>query len=293
MNKELKAHLALLSVNLLYGANFTIAKEVMPQHIEPFGFVLLRVLGSLPFFWLLDFIMKSPPVAKKDIPKMILLAVFGVTINQLMFLKGLSLTTPINSAILMITSPILVLVLASLLIKEILSVKKILGIILGFGGAFTLLFGKGEFSFSSETFLGDFYTFINALSWGLYLVLARPLMLKYNAVSIVKWVFLFGLFMTLPFGYGELSEVKWTEIPSHIWLCIFYVVFLTTFVAYILNTYALNALNPSVVSSYIYLQPFLASLVAIYYGKDELDAVKIFSAVLIFAGVYLVSMERK
>lgn len=293
MNKVFKAHLALLAVNLLYGANFTIAKEVMPQHIEPFGFVLLRVLGSLPLFWLCSALLKEKPAEKKDIPKMLLLAVFGVAVNQLMFLKGLSLTTPINSAILMITSPILVLALASVIIKEKLSAKKTVGIALGFGGAFTLFFGKGEMSFSSDTFLGDFYTFINALSWGMYLVLARPLMQKYSAMTIVKWVFLFGMFMVLPFGYGELSAVQWENISFEIWLCIFYVVFLTTFVAYLLNTYALNALNPSVVSSYIYLQPFLASLIAIYFGKDELDAIRIFSGVLIFSGVYLVSQEKK
>lgn len=225
---------------------------------------------------------------------MALLAVFGVACNQLLFLKGLSITTPINASIIMISNPIVVLLIAAAVLKEKVSISKLLGIGLGISGAMLLLLFNKSFSFGSETITGDIMILINSISWALYVVLVKPLMSKYNTFTIVKWVFLFGFCYVLPFGFSEFKEVDFSSLPYNIWADILFVVVATTFFAYVLNTYALRALSPSVVSIYIYLQPFLATLFAVFlYHNDTLDLRKIVAAVLIVAGVYLVSIPNK
>ncbi|HET6225215.1 MAG TPA: DMT family transporter [Bacteroidia bacterium] len=292
-NKVLQAHIAILLANIIYGANYSIAKEVMPLYIKPFAFVLLRIGGALIMFLMVSTFIIKEKVDKKDLPRIALLGVCGVAINQLMFLKGLSLTTPINASIIMISNPIAVLLFAAIALKERMSINKIAGIALGIAGALLLLLFNKTFSFGSETITGDMMVLINSLSWACYVVLAKPLMKKYNTFTVVKWVFIFGFIYVFPFGYSEIKEVEWQTIPPMGWACISFVVIATTFLAYIFNTFALKALSPSVVSIYIYLQPFIATLIAVIFGKDELDARKIISALMIISGVYLVSLQKK
>ncbi len=294
MSKSLQAHLALLVVNLIYGANYSIAKEVMPAYVQPFAFVLLRVGGALVLFWIVGTFFIKEKIDKKDLSRFALLALFGVACNQLLFLKGLSLTTPINAAIIMISNPIVVLLIAAAVLKEKVSIQKLVGIGLGISGALLLLLFNKSFSIGSETMSGDIMILVNSISWAMYLVLVKPLMKKYNTFTIVKWVFLFGFFYVLPFAFSEIKEVQWEQMPSKIYWDIGFVVIGTTFFAYVLNTYALRALSPSVVSIYIYLQPFLATLFAVFiYRNDTLDLRKITAAVLIVLGVYLVSFPFK
>ena len=294
MSKVLKAHLALLIVNIIYGANYSIAKEVMPTYVQPFAFVVIRVFGAAVLFWIVGALFVKEKVEKKDIPKFALLALFGVAGNQLFFLKGLSLTSPINESIIMISNPIVVIVFAALVLKEKISWLKITGIALGISGALFLLLFNKQFAFGSETMLGDSMILLNSLFWATYIILVKPLMQKYNTLTIVKWVFLFGCFYVLPFGYNDFVAINWQSMPHSIWWNIAFVVLGTTFIAYLLNTYALKALSPSVVSIYIYLQPFLTTLFAVFYYKnDELDARKIVSGLLIVLGVYLVSRPKE
>ncbi|MES2591954.1 MAG: DMT family transporter [Bacteroidota bacterium] len=294
MNKTLQAHAALLIVNLIYGTNYSIAKEVMPAYVHPFAFVLMRVSGAMVLFWLVSALFIKEKIDYKDLPRFALLAVCGVAVNQLLFLKGLSLTTPINASIIMVSNPIVVMLVAAVVLKERISFGKIAGIAIGIAGALLLLLFNKSFSFGSETITGDAMILVNSLSWAAYIILVKPLMQKYNTFTIVKWVFLFGFFYVLPFGYSEIQQVDWKAMPSAIWWDIAFVVLGSTFFAYILNTYALRALSPAVVSIYIYLQPFLATLIAIfYYHNDELDTRKIISGILIIIGVYLVSRPAK
>lgn len=290
MSKTLQAHLALLLVNVIYGANYSIAKQVMPVYVQPFAFVIMRVGGALILFWIVSALFIREKIAVKDLPRVALLAVVGVALNQLMFLKGLSITTPINASIIMISNPIVVLIIASFVLKEKISLNKIVGIVFGIAGALLMLTFNKNFSFGSETITGDMMILINSISWACYVVLVKPLMLKYNTFTVVKWVFLFGFIYVLPFGFSQFKEVSWSAMPNEIWYDVLFVVVGTTFMAYVLNTYALRALSPSVVSIYIYLQPFLATLFAIYYyHNDKLDGRKILAATLIIIGVFLVS----
>ena len=290
--KKTFAHLSVLTANLIYGANYSIAKQVMPEFIKPFGFILVRVVVTTILFWAIGFFIKDKKVDKADMPRLIYCAFFGVALNQLLFFKGLDLTTPINAALMMTTNPIMVLIVASFLIREKITILKIIGIITGITGAGLLLLWGKEFSIQSDSVAGDLCVLVNSLSFGVFLIIVKPLMSKYNTLTVMKWIFLFGSFMVIPFGYGELSQIQWSTFTMPIWIATAYVVIFVTSVAYILNVYALKNLSPSSVSAYIYLQPFFASMVAIFLGKDQLSAIHFISALLIFAGVYMVTSGK-
>lgn len=277
---------------LIYGANYTIAKGVMPEYLQPFGFIIVRVTGATILFWITG-IFVPEKINRKDLPLLAFCGMFGVAINQLLFFKGLSMTTPINAAIIMVITPILVLLVATSLMSEKITTKKLIGIAIGLIGAVILLLVKHDLTIGSLTWRGDLCILINAISWGIYLVVAKPLIMKYRTITVIKWVFLFAWFYVLPFGYSEFMQADFSVMPTNILLSIGFVVLGTTYFAYLLNNYALQKVSSSVVSIYIYLQPLLAAGIAIFLGKDELDLVKILSAILIFTGVYLVSASDK
>ena len=293
MKKIILAHIALIFANLIYAINFTLAKDVMPEYIMPSGFILLRVSSAVILFSMVYFLFIREKIKKKDLIKLAFCGLFGVAINQLFFFEGLNLTSPINASIIMTTNPIIVLVISFVILKDKITGYKLFGVLLGVFGAWNLILNSTNISVSSGSGLGDVFVLINATSYGLYLVLVKPLMSKYNPITILFIVFSFGLIFVFPFGYNELSLVDWTEIPNNIWFEIGFVVLFTTFFAYLLNAFALKNVSPNTVSIYIYLQPVLASCFAIYWGADELKEDKIIAALFIFAGVYLVSKESE
>ena len=294
MSKTVQAHLALVIVSLIYAATFSVAKQVMPTYIPPQAFVVVRSGVAMLLFWLVSFLFIKEKVKKNDIPRFAILGACGVAINQSLFLTGLSKTTPINASIIMVSNPIFVLLIAAFILNEKISISKIAGIAFGVAGALLLLLFNKNFSFGSDTIKGDLMVLVNSVSWAGYVVLVKPLMQKYNAFTVVKWVFLFGFIYVLPFGFQELKQIEWATMPSNIWRDIVFVVLGSTFLVYILNTYALKALSPTAVSIYTYFQPFLTTLIAVfYYHNDALDSRKIIAGVLIVIGVILVSNPFK
>jgi len=291
LNKIVLAHISLFVANLIYAINYTFAKDVMPDFIQPSGFILLRVTGAVTLFSLFYFLFVNEKVEKKDIIRLAICGVFGVAINQLLFFEGLNLTTPINAAIIMTINPVLVIIMSALILFEKINIRKGIGIALGLVGASTLILNGGSVSGNTNFMLGNMFVFINAASYGLYLVLVKPLMQKYHPITVMFYVFGFGLLYVLPFGYTELLDVDWVSFPTIIIWEVLFVVVCTTVIAYLLNSSALKLLNPSTVSIYIYLQPVLATLFAIFRGSDSLDEMKIIAAVIIFVGVYLVSVR--
>ena len=293
MNKRLLAHLALFAANLIYGINYTVAKEVMPDYIEPLGFILVRVIGAVVLFWLCYALFYYEKVKKGDLLKLAFCGLFGVAINQMLFFEGLNLTTPINAAVIMVSNPILVLLFGIVFATERFSTKKGIGVALGALGAIVLITNGGQLSLNKEHFCGNIMVFFNASSYAVYLVLVKPLMQKYKPITVISWVFLFGILFVIPFGWSDFQSIQWSTMPGGILWRVAFVVVGTTFLAYLFNIYGLKTLNPSTVSTYIYLQPVLASIVAIIASSDSLDLTKICSTVLIFLGVYLVSHKTK
>lgn len=293
MSKRAWALVAAMMVSVIYGVSFTIAKDVMPAYIKPYGFILLRVIGATILFWAVSFFGPKEKIQLTDFPRIIAAAFFGVALNMLTFFKGLSYTSPISAAVIMVTTPIIVMILSAILIRERIKARKVFGILLGlFGTGFLILYGKSIGNAANASW-GNLLVFINAVSYALYLIVVKKLMDKYNAFTFVKWIYTFGLLMVLPFGWSECQQIQWGIIPTPILWEIAFVVVFTTFFTYLLNLVSMRELKPTTVAVFIYLQPLFASIFAISLRKDELTWVKIISAVLIFAGVYLVTQKTK
>lgn len=299
MSKRNWALVAATLVSIIYGVTFTIAKDVMPKHIDAFGFIFLRVGGSMLLFWFTSLVIgwfhpeRNEKIEKADFPRIIAASFFGIAFNMLTFFKGLSYTSPIMGAVLMVTTPMIVLVLSAILIKERMENRKILGILLGLAGTITLiLYGKSMVNAPNAT-LGNILVFVNAVSYGFYLIIVKKLMDKYKALSFVKWIYFFGFLMVIPFGWSEFQAVTWATLPTSAFLKIGFVVVFSTFLTYLLNLLSMKELKPTTVAVFIYLQPLFASIFAIGLGKDELSWVKIGSALLIFVGVYLVTIKAQ
>ncbi|MNX42515.1 putative DMT superfamily transporter inner membrane protein [compost metagenome] len=290
-----KRNLALIGatiVSIIYGLTFTIAKDVMPKYIDAYGFILLRAGGSMILFWLVGLFMPKEKIDFGDFPRIIAAAFFGVAFNMLTFFKGLSLTSPISAAVIMVSTPMIVLVLSALIMKERMRKRMVFGLILGLiGTAFLILYGKSIGS-ATNAGLGNFLVLVNAISYGFYLIIVKKLMDKYNAFTFVKWIYLFGFIMVLPFGWSEFEAVKWALVPTDIGWKIGFVVAISTFLTYLLNLLSMKELKPTTVAVFIYLQPLFATVFAISLGKDELSFVKVASAILIFVGVYLVTQKK-
>tara|TARA_B100000674_G_scaffold464417_1_gene446379 strand:- start:291 stop:1181 length:891 start_codon:yes stop_codon:yes gene_type:complete len=289
--KLLFAHIALFGANLIYAFNYGYAKDVMQGgFVPPFTFILFRAIGATILFWITSLFFYQK-IENKDFWRFALCGFFGVTANQLMFFSGLDLTSTIHASIIMISSPIIVSILSIFMIKDQMNWKKAIGIGIGLIGALIVILhknkGSGEFGI-----WGDVLIFLNASSYGLYLICVKPLMKKYQPITVIKWVFTFGLIGVIPFGAYQIGQVNWV-MPKDILLKIGFVILFTTYLCYLFNIYGIKHVSPTIVSTYIYLQPILTSFIALITGREKLESIVIFSSLLIFTGVYLVSVSGR
>ena len=298
-NNIVKAHIALLGANLIYGANYIIAKGVMPNKIGPSAFIFLRVVGAGILFWLIKSFIKEK-IEKSDFLRLIICGFLGVAANQLLFFHGLNLTSPIDASIIIIAIPIVVLIFSAIILKEKITRNKLLGIVVGGVGAIALI-AYGNKAEGTSSLLGNALIFLNACSYGLYLVLVKPLMKKYNALTVVSWVFLFGFFFMFPFGLPDFLQTDFSTFTAQTYFAVAFVIIGTTFLAYLFNIYALKTVSPSVTGSYVYLQPAISFLMVGFYAyflndesyAQDINLVKVVSCFLVISGVYLISKKPK
>lgn len=288
--KQIKAILAIIGANAIYGINYVIAKGIMPDYLAPRAIIMFRVVLATIIFWLITYLLGiRQKVEPKDFKRLALCALFGVATNQILFFEGLNLTTPINAGIIMTTVPVLVLIFAHYILHEKITTNKVAGIILAGTGAALVILSGGRFDFSSGTFAGNLMVFLNASSFAFYLILIKPLMSKYHPLVIIKWIFLIGTVIVIPICIGPFLESDFQALPLRIWASLAYIVVFTTAIAYYLNNYSMKVVSPTVTGTFIYLQPILASVVAISLGMDRLTWVEVVASILIFTGVYFVS----
>ena len=292
MKKVIGAHLAVIGANVIFGINYVVAKGIMPDYLLPRPIIFLRVAGAAIIFWWVSLFFPREIVEKKDMIRLAICAVFGVALNLILFFEGLNLTTPINASIIMVTIPIMILVCAHFIIGDKINMNKLIGILFGFIGAVYLILQGGSISIGSNTILGNLLTFLNASSYALFLVLVKPLLNKYSALTVMKWVFSFGFISILPFTWNLLLDSDFNAIPANIWLSIAYVVFFTTVLAYFLNNFSLKTITPTMNSAYIYAQPLIATIISLWASKDRLTYVEVIAAILIFTGVYFVNFKK-
>lgn len=288
-----KAHIAVLSTNLFFAANYSLVKIISPQLIKPFALNLLRVGISLLLFWLVWSFGNTPAGIKREHwGRFLLCALTGVAINQTLFIKGLTLTSTIHASLLILTTPLLITLFALWVLKEPLTVFKLLGLALGIGGSVLLVLGKESSHHATNYLLGDILIVINAVSYTLYFVWVKPLMKEYSSLHVIRWVFTFGLLMILPFSWSELAAIDWHAFHRSHYLALAGVVVTGTFLAYYFNAYGIQHLGAGKTGAYIYTQPVFAVLIAVLFLSEALTLHKIVAAALIFGGVFLVNLPK-
>ncbi len=298
MNKvKLQGHLIIAFVNIIFAVNMIVSKSLLFEQISPEGLTLARILFACIAFWITSLFVPREKVEKKDIGLLALCGMLGIAINQSFFIVGLNTTSPVDASILVTCTPMFVMIFAFLLLKEPITFKKAGGVVIGALGAILLVLSGhhpidtgGE---SSNT-MGNFMVIASGFSYAIYLVLAKPLTQKYSAVTVMKWMFLFSTLVLLPLDYENLIHATAFTAPYDIQvlLRIFYVLFGATFITYLMIPMALKRIRPTTVSMYNYLQPIIASLVAALVGQGEITWEKIGSGLLIFLGVYLVTVSK-
>ncbi len=295
MKNRIFALFAAFGATTIYGLNHTIAKVVMPDYVGAFGFIMLRVVGASILFWTVSVFLPNEKIDQKDYSRIVGVSFLGMCINMLMFFKGLELSTPINSGVIVTLTPIIILILSSIFLKESLNLLKILGILMGFAGAIVLIiYGNKSIVINAPNVsLGNILLLGNSISYGAYLVFIKKLTEKYHTVTIMKWMFLVGSFMTFPVTFSDFMEISWHNLPFYAIWRIGFVVICTTFLTYFLNVYALKTLPATTIGAFAYLQPIITIIYAILTGNDTLDWVKSLACGLVFFGVYLVSMKKK
>ena len=295
MNKRSLAHFALLFTNLFFAINISAVKHLTNLQLAlPFGINVVRVGVSVILFWFL-YLLKpvNIHIDREDRKRLFFCAVTGIAINQLLFLKGLSLTYPIHASLLMLTTPILIVFIAAWILKERVGWMKIAGLALGVAGATVLILGRSASGNGNEVIWGDVMILINAISYTIYFILVKPLMLKYDPIVVIRWIFSIGLILILPFGWVQFTEIQWPLFTGMDYLIMTLVVFTGTFLAYVFNVYGIKYLGASVAGFYIYTQPVFAAIIAMIFLKETLTMYKLVAAALIFSGVFLANKTVK
>ncbi|MGY2133242.1 DMT family transporter [Hymenobacter sp. HD11105] len=296
MKNSLRVHAALFLVALIYAANYSLSKDVMPVYMGPFGIVTLRIVGAALFFALLSRLVAPQDriQGRADNVRSIICGVTGIGVNQLLFFSGLNYTSPINASLLQTIAPIVVVIASAVLLGEKITGARVGGILLGAVGAATLILSRNptDAIYPNAT-LGNILILLNATAFGVYLVLVTPLMRKYNAFTVLARIFLVGAVVAVPFGWRDALTTDYAHFPLYIWAEVIYMVLFLTIIAYLLNNWALKYASPALLGVYIYLQPVLAVLIAVSLGKDHFTWGRALQAALIFGGVFLVSRRPK
>ena len=295
MQKKILPLLAATIATTIYGINHTVAKMVMPIYIGSLGLVFLRVLGATIIFWTISLFFKTKPIEKKDRLTILKCGLFGMSINIAAFIAGLDYSTPVNSSILIIISPIFVVILSFFIFKNKINFIKILGIILGFIGAMILILtADSNSSIGRNIPLGNFLFIVNSISYAYYLIIVKPMAEKYDLITLFKWLFLIGLIFNFPLGINQFLDVDWASLP--LWEAVLPMVFVvvgTTCMTYFLNGYALSKITSTEVAVFMYLQPIIGILFAIFTKSDTINLIMFVASVLIFTGVYLTSVLKQ
>lgn len=287
-------HITMFSVATMFALNIPIGKYLLSNFISPFGYTLARVLFATIAFWIASLFIREK-VAPKDHLILLLGGIFGITLNQGVFIFGLGHTSPVDASIITTSGPLFAMIIAAFILKEPITVKKASGVALGIIGAVLLIYTShnGGGVSSGSGMIGDIAIVCSSFSYAFYLVITKPLSTKYSPVTLMKWMFLYSCIMLTPFLYKDLLYAdifKQTDVLPFVLLA--YVLIFATFLAYLLIPVAQKRLRPTTISMYNNLQPVIASFVAIMLGQDYFSFEKVIAGVLVFLGVYLVTQSK-
>lgn len=294
-NEKLKGHILILIANVLFGINMPVSKYLMAGMVTPEGLTIMRMLFACIMFWITSLFMKQEKVPFKDLALLFLCAMCGVAINQSVFIEGLSRTSPVDASIIATAGPIYVMLLAALILKEPITKKKTAGVFLGAAGALTLILFSARSHNQSSDLTGDLMVVFSGFMYSIYVVVSKPLSQRYSSVTIMKWMFLFSCIVLVPFMYKDIITTPAFHTATPDWKALGGIAFVllgATYLAYLLIPMALKRIRPTTVSMYNYMQPIVASFIAIIIGQDKFSIGNILSALLVFSGVYLVTQSK-
>lgn len=267
-------------------------KYISPSLVGPYGVNILRVGISLLLFWSIWLLGKtSIGIQKKHLPRFLLCGFTGVAANQMLFIKGLTLTSTIHASLLMLCTPLLITIFAFWVLKEKITLFKAAGLALGIGGAILLIISKEKAGNNSSSLIGDVLIILNAIFYTIYFMLVKPLMKAYPPLHVIRWVFTFGFIMILPFGWMQFSVIDWSQFELSHFASLGFIVLCGTFLAYFFTVYGLQHLGAGITGAYIYTQPIFAAIVATLVLNEQFTFQKIIAGLLIFTGVFLVSRK--
>ena len=287
----------MLGANVMWGLMSPVAKFVMVGGaVTPLVVTDLRITGAMVLFWIASFFQKPERVAPKDLLKLLGASLLAIVFNQGCFIFGVGLTSPVDASIISTSMPLLAMVLAAIYLKEPITGKKVLGIAVGATGALLLILGSHQVSEAKAAgnhyIWGDLLVLLAQFSYALYFVLFKNFVNKYSLITIMKWMFTYAFICALPFSYNDLLHTEWKSLQNTEIGALVFIVVGSTFISYVLIVIGQKNLRPTVAGMYNYVQPLVASIVAVCWGMDTFNFVKIISVALIFGGVYLVTNSR-
>ncbi len=293
LSEKLQGHLAVAAAYTIFGLNIVFCKDIAnAETISPYVLFTLRAAGASLLFWLISACLPSEKIRREDYPKIAAASFVGLFAPQMTFLMAITMTSSIDTAILGTLGPIFTMFFAFLFLKEPITGKKALGVVISFAGVLLLILNSVHEGGSSSP-LGIALLLVNSLSFSLYLGLFRPLISRYSVVSFMKWMFLFSLIISLPLSAKGLLTTDYAAISPQVGWEIGYLIVFATFVAYFLIPYGQQRIRPTLVSMYSYVQPIIAALVSIWAGMDRFTWQKAVATLFIVAGVVLVSRSRR
>jgi drug/metabolite transporter (DMT)-like permease len=292
MTEKMKGHLIVLVTYIFFGFNIPVSKSLLVS-VGPFGWSFARALFACSCFWILSlFLPRERLTQKSDLGLLLVCALFGMVFNQLSFVAGLTMTSPIDASIISTAVPVMVMIIAAIVLKEPITPTKVTGVLVGAAGALLLITSGANGSIGSNGLHGDLLCLLSGLSYAIYLVISKPLVQRYSSITIMKWTFLFSSVFLFPTGVSELTIIDIAAIDTQLWLKIAYALILGTFIPYLLIPMGLKRLRPTTMSMYNYVQPMVASIVAIIALQDTFTWVKLIAAMLVFSGVYIVNRSK-
>ena len=293
MNSEkLKGHILILITNILFAVNMPISKYLLPAHVPPEGLTIMRMAFACVMFWIVSLFTVKEKVPLKDLGMLFVCALCGVGINQGLFIVGLNRSSPVDASIIATAVPIFVLLLAAVILKEPITRKKSFGVFMGVSGGLLLVFSSTHAIDSISSLDGDMMMIVSGLMYAIYLVLSKPLSLRYSSVTMMKWMFLFAAVAAVAIYYRPLAGVDYAALAPRTWAGIGYVVVCSTFLSYFMVPIGQRYLRPTVVSMYNYVQPLVAVLFTVAVGLDTFGFTKGVAALCVFAGVWLVTKSK-
>ena len=288
-------HLSVAAAYTIFGFNIIICKDLAnARWISPLGLFCLRSAAAALLFWLCSLFLPREKVTKKDLLMIFFASMLGLYLTQMLFLKAIVLTTPVDVSIITAITPILVMFVAAAYPKEPITLKKAGGVALSFIGIVFLILNTvhSDSDVVRSQPLGILLMVLNCTCFALYLGLFKRLIGRYQVVTFMKWMFLFSLMASVPFNLSELRQLDFTAVPVRWVWELGYLMLFSTFLAYFFIPIGQQRLRPTVVSMYTYLQPMIACVVSIVIGMDRLTWQKLVAALLVFAGVVLVNRSR-